>query len=226
MRKLQSGTNLLVSELETELLDTALDRVPARETVADGDIAGETEVLRLEDLVGGGVVEDGLGVDTSLVGEGAVTGDGVHEGNVDLDGLRDQVLDLAEHGEVVLALHVVGVRSVQARDETAERGDTDTLADTKDGSVDVGGTGLKSTVRVRDGHASVVVQVNLDVTRHDTTESTDEVVNLTRVGAANSIGDANTVDTDAVHRLVDGKEIDEVGAEGVLGRESDLNTWR
>ena len=64
--------DLLVGELEAELLDTALDGVPAGEAVADRDVAGEAEVLGLEDLVGRGVVEDGLGVDTSLVGERAV----------------------------------------------------------------------------------------------------------------------------------------------------------
>ncbi len=162
-------------------------------------------------------------MDTGLVGEGAVTSDRVHEGNIDLDSLCDQVLDLAEHGEVVLALHIFGVCGVQARDETTKGGDTDTLTDTKNGSIDVGSAGLKSAVSVRDGHTSVVVQVNFDVTRHHTTESTDEVVNLAGVGATNSIGDTNTVDTDAVDRLVDGKKIDEVGAEGVLGREADLD---
>ena len=97
------------------------------------------------------------------MGERTVASDGVHEGNVDLDGLRDQVLDLTEHGQVVLALDVLGVRGVQARDETAEGGDTDTLADTEHRRVDVRRTSLKSTVRVSDGHASIVVQVNLDV---------------------------------------------------------------
>lgn len=38
--------------------------------------------------------------------------DGVRERHVDLDGLRDQVLDLTEHGEVVLGLDVFGVRCV------------------------------------------------------------------------------------------------------------------
>lgn len=131
--------------------------------MTNGDVAGETEVLRLENLVGGGVVEDGLGVNTGLVGERTVTSDGVHEGNVDLDGLGDQVFNLTEHRQVVLALDVFGVRRVQARDKTTKRGDTDTLTNTKNRGIDVSSTGLKSTVRVRDGHASIVVQVNLDV---------------------------------------------------------------
>ena len=71
-RRRTTETYLLVGELEAELLDTALDGVPAGEAVADRDVAGEAEVLGLEDLVGRGVVEDGLGVDAGLVSERAV----------------------------------------------------------------------------------------------------------------------------------------------------------
>lgn len=67
-----SVLDLLVGHVELELLDTRLDGVPACETVSDGDVASETEVFGLEDFVGGGVVEDGFGVDTGLVGERAV----------------------------------------------------------------------------------------------------------------------------------------------------------
>lgn len=161
-------TDLLVGELEAKLLNTALDGVPAGQTVTDGDVASETEVLGLEDLVGRGVVKDGLGVDTSLVGESAVAAtkdlaprsalrksrnlrDRVHEGDVNLHSLRDKVLNLTEHGQVVLGLDVLRVRGVQARNETAEGGDTDTLTDTEDGGVDVGGTSLERSVRVGNG---------------------------------------------------------------------------
>ena len=64
--------DLVVGEREAELLDTALDGVPAREPVADRDVAREAEVLGLEDLVCRGVVEDRLGVDAGLVRERAV----------------------------------------------------------------------------------------------------------------------------------------------------------
>ena len=39
----------------------------------NGNVTSKTEIFRLEDLVGAGVVEDSLGVDTSLVREGTVT---------------------------------------------------------------------------------------------------------------------------------------------------------
>ena len=57
-------------------------------------VACQAKVGRVDDLVGAGVVEDGLGVDTSLVGEGTEAGDGVVEGGVDLDGFSHQVLEL------------------------------------------------------------------------------------------------------------------------------------
>ena len=57
----------LVGELEAELLDTTLDSVPACQAVSDRNVARKTEVLRLENLVGGRVVENGLGVNTRLV---------------------------------------------------------------------------------------------------------------------------------------------------------------
>lgn len=68
------------------------------------------------------------------------------------------------------------------------------------------------------------MEVALDVARDDTTEGTDEIVNLTRVGASDSVGDSNTVDTDLVDGAVDGEEVDEVGAEGILGREANLDS--
>ena len=40
--------------------------------MSDGDVARKTEVLRLEDLICGRVVEDSLGVDASLVRERTV----------------------------------------------------------------------------------------------------------------------------------------------------------
>jgi hypothetical protein len=43
--------------------------------VSDGHVAGHSEIGGVEDLVGGGVVEDGFGVDPGFVGEGAVAGD-------------------------------------------------------------------------------------------------------------------------------------------------------
>ena len=202
--------HLVVCKLEAELLDTALDRVPAGQAVSDRDVAGETEVLRLEDLVCRGVVENSLGVNTGLVRERAVAGNRVHERHVDLDRLGNQVLDLTKHGKVVLALDVLGVCGIQASDKTTQGSNADTLANTEHRGVNVGRTGLECGICVGDGHTGVVVEVNLDVTRHDAPEGADELVHLARVRATNGVRDTDTVYANAVDRLVDGEEIDEV----------------
>ena len=89
-RKSSTGirTNLVVAELQAELLDARLDGIPYGQTMSiarlvkcpghwplyapDRDVARQAEVLWLEDLVRAWVVEDGLGVDTSLMGKCAV----------------------------------------------------------------------------------------------------------------------------------------------------------
>ena len=57
-------------------------------------VTGKTKIARVQDLICAGVVEDGLGVDAGLVGEGAESGDRVVEGSVDLDGLGNEILNL------------------------------------------------------------------------------------------------------------------------------------
>lgn len=215
---------LRVGHVDVELFATRLDRVPASETRREVDVAGHAEVGRVDDFVGGGVVEDGLGVDASLVGKGAEAGDVVVEGNVDLDGLGDKILNFLELVELVLALDVFGVGDDHARHETTERSDTVTLANTKNGGIDVSSTTLKSAVCVGDSATSVVVEMGFDVAVDDTAKDTDEFVDLAGRRAADGVSDTDTVDADLVDSGVNGEEIDEVGAEGVFAGEADLDT--
>ena len=208
--------DLVVGHGQAKLLDSCLDGVPAGQARSKVDVAGKTEVRRVENLVGAGVVEDGLGVDAGLVGEGAEASDGIVEGDVDLDSLGDHVLDLLELVQLVLALDVLRGRDDHAGHQATERGDTVTLADTKDGGVDVGGTGLEGAIGIGNGAAGIVVEVRLDIARHDTTQGPDEVVDLPGGRAANGIGNTDAVDADLVDSLVQGEEIDEIRAEGVL----------
>ena len=69
----QAGTNLIISELQAQLLDTALDSIPASQPVSDRHIPRKAKVLWLENLIGRRVIEDGLSVNTGLVGERTVT---------------------------------------------------------------------------------------------------------------------------------------------------------
>jgi len=214
---------LSVSQIDVELLSTRLDGVPAGQTRGEVDVAGHAEVGRVDDFVGAGVVEDGLGVDTSLVSEGTETGDVVVEGDVDLDGLGDEVLDVLDLLQLVLALDVLRVGNHHAGHQTTERGDTVALADTENGGIDVGSTGLEGTVGIGDGAASVVVEVSLNVTADNAAEHTDELVDLARGGTADSVGNTDTLDTDLVDGGVDGQEVNQVGTERVLAGETNLN---
>ena len=45
--------------------------------------------------------------------------DRVHEGNVDFDGLSDQVLDFSKHWEVILGFDIFRVGGVEACNETS-----------------------------------------------------------------------------------------------------------
>ena len=119
--------DLVIRHDQAELPDPRLDRVPARQPRREVDVASQAKVGGVENLIGAGVVENRLGVDAGLVGEGAEARDGVVEGRVDLDGLGDHILDLLEHVELVLALDIVGAGHDHAGEQAAERGDAVTL---------------------------------------------------------------------------------------------------
>ena len=212
-----------IGHLKLELLGTRLDRVPASQARSEVDVTSHTEVGGVDDLVGAGVVENSLGVDTGLVGEGTETSDVVVEGDVDLDGLGDQVLDLLQLLEAVLALDVLGVGDHHAGHQTTERGDTVTLTDSENGGIDVSGTSLEGTVGVGNSATGIVVEVSLNVTADNTAQDTDKLVDLAGGGAADGISNADTVDTDLVDGGVDGEKVDQVGTERVLAGETDLN---
>lgn len=214
---------LVVGHLDVELLGTRLDGVPAGQTRSEVNVAGHAKVGGVDDLVGAGVVQDGLGVDTSLVGEGTETSDVVVEGDVDLNGLSNEVLDVLELLELVLALDVVAVGNHHTGHQTTERGDTVTLTNTEDRGVNVSGTGLESAVGVGDSASSVIVEVSFNVTTDNTSQNTDKLVDLAGRRATDGVGNTDTVDTNLVDSRVDGEEVNEVRTERVLRGETDLN---
>jgi hypothetical protein len=176
--------DLLIGHFQTELLGTRLDGIPASQARGEVDVAAHAEVLRVDNLVCRRVVEDGLGVDTGLVGEGAEAGDVVVEGNVDLDGLSNKILERLQLLELVLGLDVVAVGDDHAGHEATKRSNTVALTNSNDGGVDVGSTGLEGAVCVGNGAASVVVEVGLDVAADDAAKSSDEIVDLSGSCAA------------------------------------------
>lgn len=146
---IKNNTYLFVVKLKIELLDSALNGVPTGQSVTDRDVSSHTEVGGVEDLVGGRVSKDGLGMNTSLVGEGTETSDVVVAGqqvisfyntdrigmnlqrDLNLNGFGNEIFELSEHREVVLALNVFRVRNHHSGNETTKRGDTISLANTE-----------------------------------------------------------------------------------------------
>lgn len=146
---IKNNTYLFVVKLKIELLDSALNGVPTGQSVTDRDVSSHTKVGGVEDLVGGRVGKDGLGMDTSLVGEGTETSDVVVAGqqiisfyntdrigmnlqrDLNLNGLGNEIFELSEHREVVLALNILRVGNHHSGNKTAKRGDTISLANTE-----------------------------------------------------------------------------------------------
>ena len=107
----------------------------------------------------------------------------------------------------------------------------------------MGSSGLESAVSVCDSASGIVVEVALDIAADDAAEGSHKVVNLSRACASltlvrtdrpsslfmtgetyDSICDTDTVYTDLVDSAVEGKKIDQVRSEAVLGGESDFQT--
>ena len=87
-------------------------------------------------------------------------------------------------------------------------------------------TRLECGVCVGDGHSCVIVKVYLDIAMDNAAQGANELVNLARVCATDSVSDAHAVDADLIHGLIDGKKVHEIGAEGVFCREADFDTFR
>src|SRR5436190_13539660 len=170
------------------------------------DVSRHTEVGWIDDLVGARVIEDGLGMDTGLVGEGAKAGDVVVERDINLDSLGDEVFNVLDHLQLVLALDVVPVCGNHASHEATERSDSVTFADPENRRVNVGSSGFEGTIGICDRTPSVIVQVDLDIALDHSPENPDQLVNLSWRCATNGIGNTNTIDTHLVHGRVDGKE--------------------
>ena len=156
--------------------------------------------------------------------EGAEASNVVVEGNVDLDALGDQIFNLLELVQLVLAEDIVAVGDNHAGHEATKRGDTIAFTDTNNTGINVGSTSLKSAESVRNGAACIVVEVRLDIATHNTAQSAHEIVHLAGSRTANCVSDTDTVDANLVYSTVYGKEVDQVAAEGILGREADLKT--
>lgn len=232
-----------IGHLDVELGGSRLDGVPSSQSRGEVHVSRHAEVGRVDNLIRGWVVEDSLGVDTGLVGEGAETSDGgvalscqlentwwakrnSLQWDVDLDGLGNEILNILELVQLVLAHDIVPVGDNHACHETTQRGDTVSLTNSHNRGIDVSSAGLQSTVCVCDSASGIVVEMGLDITADNTTESSNQVVHLSGSSAADSVCDTDTVDANLVDGGVDREEVDQVRPEGVFTGESDFDVVR
>lgn len=179
---------LRISHVQIQLLYSAFDGIPTSQPRGEVDISGKPEICRVNDLVGARVRQDGFGMDTSLVGEGAETGNVVVEGDVDFNRLRNKILQVSQLVKLVLTDHIVAIGDNHSGHEATQRGDAVPLSNTQHRGVDMGRTSLEGTVGVCNGTSSIVVEMCLNVTRDDTPQGTDEVVDLPGRSTSNSVG--------------------------------------
>ena len=115
-----AALDLTIGHLQTELINTTLDSVPARQSRCEMNIAGHSKICRVNDFIGRGICEYGFSMYASLVGKCTEAGDIVVEGNIDLDCTGNEVLNRLQLCEVVLALHVIAISHEHACNETSK----------------------------------------------------------------------------------------------------------
>jgi hypothetical protein len=142
-----SGLDGVPSSQTVTIVSNGLESSQKRD-LPDRDVSAHTEIGGVEDLVCRWVGEDSLGVNTGLVGECTESSNVVVaisqswfqlaedramdiQRNRDLDGFGDEVLDLSEHGEIVLGLDVFRVGDHHPGNETTEGCDTVSLSNTE-----------------------------------------------------------------------------------------------
>lgn len=115
-----AALDLTICHLQTQLINTTLDSVPARQSRCEMNIAGHSKICWVNDFIGCGVCEYGFSMYASLVCKGTEAGDIVVEGNIDLDCTGNEVLNSLQPRQVVLALHVITISHKHACNEAAK----------------------------------------------------------------------------------------------------------
>ncbi|KAH3660611.1 hypothetical protein OGATHE_004943 [Ogataea polymorpha] len=155
--------NLVVRQFQVQLFHTALDSVPPGQPVGEVDVSREAKIFRVQDLIGGWIGQNGLRVDTGLVGEGAESGNGVVERDVDLHNICHQVFKVSNFFQLVFGLDVVWVGNNHSGHKSTQRHNSVSLSNTQHTRVDVFGSGLEGGVSVGDGATGVVVEMGLNI---------------------------------------------------------------
>lgn len=99
--------------------------------MSDRNITRHSKIFRLQNFVGAGVVENGFGVNSSFVSECGISGDVIVEGNLHGNSIGNQILNIAQHVQFILFLHIIAIRGIKARDKSTKRRDAVSFSNSK-----------------------------------------------------------------------------------------------
>lgn len=77
---------------------------------------------------------------------------------------------------------------------------------------------------IGNGTSRVIVEMTLDIRANHAPEGPNDLEHLPGRRYTDRIGNTHSVYAHPVNRLVERKKVDEIGPEGILGREADLTT--
>ncbi len=105
-------------------------------------------------------------MNSSFVGKRRESRNVVREGYLYIHNLRYIILNIPQHGQLVLLLDVLRIDRIHTGGETSQRRDPVALADSQNRSVDVGHAGFQRREGVGYRTASIVVAVKFDIATH------------------------------------------------------------
>eukprot|EP00051_Salpingoeca_urceolata_P000945 m.37449 g.37449 ORF g.37449 m.37449 type:complete len:464 (+) comp11106_c0_seq1:159-1550(+) len=216
--------DLRVGDLQVELLGSVRDGVPAGQAVGKLDVAINAKICWVNDLVRTRVGHHSLGVHASLVGKGRRAGNVVVKGNFNVGCGRDVPFQVPQQLEVKPAGDGFLVNGVHASQQSTKGRDAVALANTKHTCVDVCRTSLQGNQCIGNAAASVVVNMkfNASVRRHYTAHRRNDTHDLQWGRNADSVCDADAINTKCVNSLVNAQNFRHVAAKRVLAAEADL----
>ena len=111
--------------------------------------------------------------------------------------------------------------NIELRDQATERGDTIAFADTHDGNVEAIRTTLQRRDSISNSTSGIIVPVELNTNLWITPSAeTDKLLNLSRCGNTNGIGQTNELHSCLNDCVKDRQQVNQVAAKGILSRKA------
>jgi len=127
------------------------------------DITSLSKVGRVKNLISRRIGQDGFRMNTRFMRKCTISSDVIVERDGNIDRVCNNVLEIPEGLKVIFAFDVFFVCGIHASEETAERGDTVPLADSKDGCIDVSGAGFQGSICISDSTSGIIMEMTFDI---------------------------------------------------------------